>query len=148
MKEYRYIKEASTVKILGEPNRSIPLSNWGKEVVEESRMMEKTPREDLITAFHKIQRPFCESEKPPRPKLYPPPIASPFMKGTETATTKRNGRMIRTFFARWANGSLDRKAIPIRASANRLNKGKASGEELTAIKMNVKKTRIFALASR
>ncbi len=51
------MKEARIVKILGEPNLSIPLINLGKEVVEESKMMEKTPREDLMTTFHRIQRP-------------------------------------------------------------------------------------------
>ena len=67
---------------LGEPNFSIPLINWGKEVVEESRMMEKTPREDLMTTFHRIQRPLWDTESPPKPKLYPPPIPSFFMNGT------------------------------------------------------------------
>ena len=45
------------VKIFGEPNFSIPLINWGKEVVEESKIIEKTPKHDLITTFHRIHRP-------------------------------------------------------------------------------------------
>jgi hypothetical protein len=51
------MNEVSMVNIFGEPNFSIPLINWGKEVVEESRMMEKTPKQDLMTTFHRIQRP-------------------------------------------------------------------------------------------
>jgi hypothetical protein len=51
------MKEIRMVKILGVLSLSIPLINWGKEVVEERRMMEKTPRQDLTTTFHRIQRP-------------------------------------------------------------------------------------------
>jgi hypothetical protein len=148
MKEYRYMKEASMVKILGEPNLSIPLINWGKEVVEESKITEKTPREDLITTFQRIQSPLWDTESPPRPKLYPPPTESFFMNGMEIATTKRKGRMTSTFFVKWPKGSRAIRAIPMRASANRPKKRREVGGELTPIKIKVKKTMIFALASR
>jgi hypothetical protein len=142
------MKEARMVKILGERSLSIPLINWGKAVVEESKMMEKTPREDLMTTFHKIQRPLRDTERPPKPKLYPPPIPSFFMKGIEMATTNKKGRMTRTFFAKWPKGSFAERAIPMRANARRLKRRKEVGGELTAINIKVKKTMIFALASR
>jgi hypothetical protein len=148
IKEYRYMKEVSIVKILGEPNFSIPLINWGKVVVEESKMIEKTPKDDLITTFHKIQRPLWEMERPPRPKLYPPPIASFFMNGMDTVTTKRKGRMTKTFLSKWPKGSLAKRAMPIRVIARRLKRRKEVGGELTPIKIKVKKTIIFVLASR
>ena len=136
------------VKILGEPNLSIPLINWGKEVVEESKMIEKTPKHDLMTTFHKIQRPLWEMERPPRPKLYPPPMASFFMNGMDTVTTKRKGRITKTFLSKWPKGSLAKRAMPIRMIAKRLKRRKEVGGELTPIKINVKKTMIFARASR
>jgi hypothetical protein len=142
------MKEVSMVKILGEPNLSIPLINWGNVVVEESKIIEKTPKQDLMTTFHKIQRPLWEMERPPRPKLYPPPMASFFMKGMDTVTTKRKGRMTKTFLSKWPKGSLAKRAMPIRVTARRLKRRKEVGGELTPIKIKVKKTMIFALASR
>jgi hypothetical protein len=142
------MNEATIVKILGEPNRSIPLINWGKEVVEESRITEKTPRHDLMTTFHKIQRPLREIERLPSPKLYPPPTASFCMNGIERVTTKRKGRTTRTFLSRWPNGSRAETAIPMRPKAKRPKRRKEVGGELTPTKINVKKTMIFALASR
>jgi hypothetical protein len=136
------------VKILGEPNFSIPLINWGNEVVEESKIMEKTPKHDLMTTFHRIQRPLWDMERPPRPKLYPPPTASFFMKGMEIVTTKRKGRMTRTFLSKWPMGSRAKRAMPMSAMAKRLKRRKAVGGELTPIRIKVKKTMIFALASR
>jgi hypothetical protein len=133
---------------LGEPNFSIPFINWGKEVVEESKMIEKTPKHDLITTFHRIQRPLWDIERPPRPKLYPPPTASFFMNGMEMVTTKRKGRMTKTFLSKWPKGSLAKRAMPIRVIARRLKRRKEVGGELTPIKIKVKKTMIFALASR
>jgi hypothetical protein len=148
IKEYRYMKEIKTVKILGIPNFSIPLINWGKEVVEESKMMENNPKQDLTTTFHKIQRPLWDTESPLSPKLYPPPIASFFMKGIEILTRKRKGRMTRIFFVRWPKGSFARRATPISVAAKRPKRKKALGGQLTPTNMRVKKTRIFALASR
>jgi hypothetical protein len=142
------MKEASIVKILGEPNLSIPLINWGKEVVEESRMIEKTPKHDLMTTFHRIQRPLRDMERPPRPKLYPPPTPSFFMKGMEIVTMMRKGRMTRTFLSKWPRGSRAERAMLMRAIAKRLKRRKEVGGELTPIKIKVKKTMIFALASR
>jgi len=126
----------------------MPLINWGKEVVEESRITEKTPRQDLMTAFHRIHRPLRDMERPPRPKLYPPPRASVFMNGIERATTKRKGRTTRTFLSKWPKGSRAKTAMPIRPKPKRLRRRKEVGGELTPIKINVKKTMIFALASR
>jgi hypothetical protein len=126
----------------------MPLINWGKEVVEESKIIEKTPKHDLMTTFHRIQRPLWDRERPPRPKLYPPPTASFFMKGMEMVTTKRKGRMTRTFLSKWPKGSLAKRAMPMRAMAKRLKRRKEVGGELTPIKIKVKKTMIFALASR
>jgi len=142
------MKEVSTVKILGEPNLSIPLINCGKEVVEESKIMEKTPREDLIITFHRIQRPLLDMESPPRPKLYPPPTPSFFINGMEIATTKRKGRITKTFFAKWAKGSRAKRAMTMRAPAKMEKRIKELGGELTPINIKVKKTMIFALASR
>jgi hypothetical protein len=142
------MKEVIMVKIFGEPSFSIPLINWGKEVVEESKIMEKNPRHDLMTTFHKIQRPFRDMERPPRPKLYPPPTVSFCMNGIERATTKRNGRMTRTFLSKWPKGSRAKAAMRMRPKARRPKRRKEVGGELTPIKMNVKKTMIFALASR
>ena len=136
------------VKILGEPSLSIPLINRGKEVVEASKMMEKTPREDLTITFHNIHKPLLDMENPPRPKLYPPPIASFFMKGIEMVTRKRKGRMTRTSLARWPNGSLAQRAILIRTIAKKPKRRKEFGCELTLTSISVKKTMIFALASR
>jgi hypothetical protein len=136
------------VKILGEPNFSMPLINWGKEVVEESKITEKTPRHDLMTTFHKIQRPLRDMERPPRPKLYPLPRASFFMNGIERATTKRNGRTTRTFLSKWPKGSRAKRAMLMSAMVKRLKRRKDVGGELTPTKINVKKTMIFALASR
>jgi hypothetical protein len=142
------MKEVIMVKIFGEPNLSMPLINWGKEVVEESKIIEKTPKHDLMTTFHRIQRPLWDRERPPRPKLYPPPTESFFMKGMEMVTTKRKGRMTRTFLSKWPKGSRAKRAMPIRAMAKRLKRRKEVGGELTPIKIKVKKTMIFALASR
>ena len=142
------MKEASIVKIFGEPNLSIPLINCGKEVVEESKMMEKTPKQDLITTFQSIQRPLRDTESSPRPKLYPPPIASFFMKGMEMATIKTKGRMTSTFFVKWARGSRAKRAMPMRDTANRPKRGREVGGELTPTNMKVIKTMIFARASR
>jgi hypothetical protein len=142
------MKEVSMVKIFGEPNFSIPLINWGKEVVEESKIIEKTPKQDLITTFHRIQRPLWDIERPPRPKLYPPPTTSFFMNGMEMVTTKRKGRMTKTFLSKWPKGSLAKRAMLIRVIARRLKRRKEVGGELTPIKIKVKKTMIFALASR
>jgi hypothetical protein len=115
------------VKILGEPSLSIPLIKRGKEVVEASKRMEKTPREDLTITFHNIHRPLFDMESPPRPTLYPPPIASFFMKGIEMATRKRKGRMTRTSLPRWANGSLAQRAILIRTIAKSPKRRKEFG---------------------
>jgi hypothetical protein len=138
----------SIVKILGEPNFSMPLISWGKEVVEESRMIEKTPKHDLMTTFHKIHRPPWDTERPPKPKLYPPPTPSFFMNGMEIVTIKRKGRTTRTFLSKWPKGSRAKRAMPMRAVAKRLKRKKEVGGELTPIKIKVKKTMIFALASR
>jgi hypothetical protein len=138
----------SIIKILGEPNFSMPRIIWGKEVVEESKITEKTPRQDLMITFHRTQRPLRDTERPPRPKLYPPPRASFFMNGIERATTKRKGRTTRTFLSKWPKGSRARSAMLMSALAKRLKRRKEVGGELTPIKINVKKTMIFALASR
>jgi hypothetical protein len=142
------MKETSTVKILGEPNFSIPLINCGKEVVEESKMMEKTPREDLMITFQRIQRPLWDTESPLRPKLYPPPTASLFMNGIEMATTKRKGRMTSTFFAKWPRGSRAKRAMPMSPIAKKPKRRREVGGELTPTSIKEKKTMIFALASR
>jgi hypothetical protein len=126
----------------------MPLINWGKEVVEESKITEKTPRHALMTTFHRIQRPLRDMERSPRPKLYPPPTASFFMNGIERETTKTNGRTTKTFLSKWPKGSRAKRAMPIRAKAKRLKRKKEVGGELTPIRINVKKTMIFALASR
>ena len=136
------------MKILGEPNFSMPLINWGKEVVEESKIIEKTPKHDLITTFHRIQRPLWDMERPPRPKLHPPPTPSFFMKGMEIVTTKRKGRTTKTFLSKWPKGSRAKRAMPMRAMAKRLKRRKEVGGELTPINIKVKNTMIFALASR
>jgi hypothetical protein len=70
------------------------------------------------------------------------------MKGMEIVTMKRKGRMTKTFFSKWPKGSRARKAMPISAMAKRLKRRKAVGGELTPIRIKVKKTMIFALASR
>jgi hypothetical protein len=142
------MKEVSTVKILGIPNFSIPLINWGKEVVEESKIIAKTPKHDLMTPIHRIQKPPWDMESPPRPKLYPPPTAFFFMKGMEIATTKRKGRMAKTFLSKWTKRSLAKRAMPIGVIARRLKRRKEVGGELAPIRIKVKKTIIFALASR
>jgi hypothetical protein len=142
------MNEIKMVKILGEPNFSIPLISLGKEVVEESKMMENTPRQDLATTFHRIQRPLWDTESPPRPKLYPPPMASFFIKGIEIVTRKIKGRMTRIFFVKWPRGSLARRATPISVRVKRPKTRKELGGQLTLTNIRVKKTRIFALASR
>jgi hypothetical protein len=126
----------------------MPLTNWGKEVVEESKIAEKTPKHDLMTTFHRIQRPLRDRERPPRPKSYPPPTASFFMNGIERVTTRRKGRTTRTFLSKWPKGSRAKRAMLMSAMAKRLKRRKEVGGELTPIKVNVKKTMIFALASR
>jgi len=70
------------------------------------------------------------------------------MNGMEMATTNRKGRMIRTFFARWPKGSFAKRATPIRTNIKRLKRRREVGGELTPINIKVKKTMIFALASR
>jgi hypothetical protein len=136
------------VKILGEPSFSMPLINWGKEVVEESRMIEKTPKQDLITTFHRIHNPLWDTKRPPMPKLYPPPTPSFFINGMEIVTIKRKGRTTKTFLSKWPKGSRAKSAMPMRAAAKRLKRRKEVGGELTPIKIKLKKTMIFALASR
>ena len=136
------------MKILGEPNLSIPLINCGKVVVEESKIMEKTPREDLMITFHRIQRPPLDMESPPNPKLYPPPTPSFFINGMEMATTNRKGRMTNTFFTKWPKGSRAKRLMTMRAPAKMPKIRNELGGELTPININVKKTMIFALASR
>jgi hypothetical protein len=70
------------------------------------------------------------------------------MKGIERVTRKRKGRMTKTFFVRWPRGSLARRAMPIRVSAKRAKRRKEVGGQLTPTNIKVKKTMIFALASR
>jgi len=70
------------------------------------------------------------------------------MNGMEMATTNRKGRMMRTFFIKWPKGSFAKKAMPMRANAKMLKSRKEVGGELTAINIKVKKTMIFALASK
>jgi hypothetical protein len=142
------MKEVRIVRILGEPNFSIPLINLGKDVVEESKIIENTPRDDFTTTFHNIQRPLRDTESPPRPKLYPPPTLSFFMKGIEMVTRKRNGRITSTFFTKWPKGSFAKRAMPTSPIARRRKRKKDLGGELTPTSIRVKKTMIFALASR
>jgi hypothetical protein len=141
------MKEIRTVKILGTHSLSIPLIIRGKEVVEASRMTENTPRADLTITFHKIQRPLLDTESPSKPRLYPPPIASFFIKGIERVTRKRKGRMTRTSLIKCLRGSLAKRAIAIKANAKRPKRRNELGGELTPMRIKVKKTMILTLAS-
>jgi hypothetical protein len=66
----------------------------------------------------------------------------------EMVTTKRKGRMTRAFFNRCPMGSLAKRAMLIRAVAKIAKKRKEAGGELTPTNIKLKKTMIFALASR
>jgi hypothetical protein len=70
------------------------------------------------------------------------------MNGMDRTTKKRKGRMTKTFLAKWIKGSLAKSAMPTRTNAKRPKRRKEMGGELTPTNMMVKKTRIFALASR
>jgi hypothetical protein len=70
------------------------------------------------------------------------------MKGIERATTKRKGRTTTTFLSKWPKGSRATTAMAISPSAKTLRRRKEVGGELTPIRINVKKTMIFALASK
>jgi hypothetical protein len=66
----------------------------------------------------------------------------------EMATTNRKGRMMRTFFTKCPKGSFAERAIAMRTKAKKPKRRKEVGGELTPINIKVKKTMIFALASR
>jgi hypothetical protein len=70
------------------------------------------------------------------------------MNGMEIVTIKRKGRTTKTFLSKWPKGSRAKRAMPMRTAAKRLKRKKEVGGELTPIKIKLKKTMIFALASR
>jgi len=108
-------------------------------------MIEKTPNEAFARTFQRINSPLLETENPQKAKDSPPSF---FMKGIETATKNRKGRMIKTFFTICPKGNRATRVIVTSPMANRAKRENEEGGELTPTKMKVKKTIIFALASR
>ena len=108
-------------------------------------MIEKTPTEALTRTFQRIRSPLFETESPPKMKVSSPAL---FIKGIERTTKNRKGRMMHTFFTICPKGSRATRVIVTSPTLKQAKRENDVGGELTPTKMKVKKTMIFALASR
>jgi hypothetical protein len=108
-------------------------------------MIEKTPNEAFARTFQRIRSPLLETESPQKANDSPPSL---LIKGTERATKNKKGRTMSTFFSICPKGNRATRVIVTSPTANRAKRENEEGGELTPTKMKVKKTMIFALASR